>query len=81
MRKPMLIRKKAKNLWRLRPGQQIITIPILHNISRSKVSQTMKFGQLIEYSMRNIFLEKSYTKRGGEASPRPFKKYEHSTYL
>ena len=32
----------------------------------------MKFGQLIEYNMRNIFLEKSYTKFGGEISPRPF---------
>ena len=32
----------------------------------------MKFGQLIECSMRNIFLEKSYTKFGGETSPRPF---------
>ena len=31
----------------------------------------MKFGQLIEYNMRNIILEKSYTKCGGEASPRP----------
>ena len=26
----------------------------------------MKFGQLIEYSMRNIFLKKSCRKRGGE---------------
>ena len=26
----------------------------------------MKFGQLIEYNMRNYFLEKSYTKCGGE---------------
>ena len=32
----------------------------------------MKSGQLIEYNMRNIFLQKSYTKCGGEASPRPF---------
>ena len=32
----------------------------------------MKFGQLIECSMRNIFLEKSYTKFDGETSPRPF---------
>ena len=39
---------------------------------RSKGNQTMKFGQLIEYSTRNIFLEKSYTEWGGEASPRPF---------
>ena len=32
----------------------------------------MKFGQLIECNMRNIFIEKSYTKCGGETSPRPF---------
>ena len=54
-------------------GQQLITIHILPNISRSKGNQTIKFGQLLEYSMRNIFLRKSYTKCGGEASPRPFK--------
>ena len=47
-------------------------IHILLNISRSKGNQTMKFGQLIECNMRNIFLEKSYTKCGGETSPRPF---------
>ena len=42
------------------------------NILRSKGNQAMKFGQLIEYNMRNIFLEKSYTKCGGETSPRTF---------
>ena len=31
----------------------------------------MKFGQLIEYNIRNIFFEKSYTKCGGKTSPRP----------
>ena len=36
----------------------------------------MKFGQLVEYNIRNIFLEKSYTKSGEEASLRPF--YEKS---
>ena len=41
------------------PGKQTITIHMLHNISRSKGSQTMKFGQLIEFNMRNIFLENS----------------------
>ena len=30
----------------------------------------MKNGQLIECNMRNIFLEKSYTKCGGETSPK-----------
>ena len=34
----------------------------------------MKFGQLREYSLKNIFLEKSYTKCGGETIPRPFLK-------
>ena len=32
----------------------------------------MKYGQLIEYNIRNIFLEKSYTKFGEETIPRPF---------
>ena len=39
-------------------GNQIITIHILPNISKSKGNQTMKFCQLMEYNMRNIFLEK-----------------------
>ena len=33
-----------------------------------------KFGQLIEYTMKNIFLEKLYTKCGQKTSPRPFYK-------
>ena len=47
-------------------------IYILSNISTSKANQTMKFGQLVEYNMRNIFIERSYTKCGTETSPRPF---------
>ena len=35
---------------------QTITIHILPNISRIKGNQIMKFGQLIEYNKRNIFL-------------------------
>ena len=31
----------------------------------------MKFGQLIACNMKNIFLEKSYTKFGGETSSKP----------
>ena len=34
----------------------------------------MIFGQLIEYNIRNIFLEKSYTKCGGETIAKPFSK-------
>ena len=58
-------------------GQQIITIHILSNISRSKDNQTMRFGQLTEQKIRNI--GKSYTKYGGEASPRPFHKKSKSS--
>ena len=42
-------------------GKQIISIDILPNISRSIGNHTMKFGQLIEYNMRHIFLKKNYT--------------------
>ena len=56
------------------PGSQTIGIQILPNISRSKRNQTMRFGQLIinKYNMRNISVEKSYKKSGGETIPRPF---------
>ena len=37
---------------------QLITKLILTNISKSKGNQTMKFGQLIEYSKKNIFSSK-----------------------
>ena len=39
------------------PGLQTIAIHILPNISQSKGNQTMKFGQLIEYGKKNIFLQ------------------------
>ena len=56
----------TRKLWLIskfimsRTKQQIITIRILPNISRSKGSQTMKVGQLIAYNIRNIFLEKNH---------------------
>ena len=53
-------------------GWPTIVIHILPNISRSKGNQTMKFGQLIECNMRDIFLEKSYTKCDEETISRPF---------
>ena len=54
------------------PGKGKIAIHILPNISRSEGNQTMVFGQLTEYNLINIFLEKSYAKFGGETIPRPF---------
>ena len=51
-------------------------IVILH-MSRSKRNQAIKFGQLIEYSIKIIFLKKSCTKYGGETGPRSFKKKQN----
>ena len=59
---------------RLQPGYQTIAIHTLLKMSRSKVNQAMEFGQLIEYNMRNIFLETSYTKCGEKLFPEPFQK-------
>ena len=50
-------------------GKQTIAMHIL-----PKGNQTMKFGQLLEYKMKNIFLEKTYAKCGGESIVRPFSK-------
>ena len=52
-----LIKKVISNLMTSQ-AQQIV-IHILPDILGSKGNQTMKFGQLIECNMRNIFLEKS----------------------
>ena len=53
-------------------GKQTIAMYILPNISRIKGNQTMKFGQLTEYNLRNIFLEKSYTICSEATIPRRF---------
>ena len=54
---------------RSQPGKQATATHILPNISRSKDNKIMKFGQIIEYNMRNIFLDKSYPKCGGKTIP------------
>ena len=59
----------------LQPGKQTIAKHILSNISRIKGNQTMKFGQLLVYNMRNNFLEKSGTKYFGETIHKLFFKY------
>ena len=50
-------------------NKQTTAVHILPNFSRRKGNQIMKFGQLIEYNIRKFFLEKSYTKCGGETIP------------
>ena len=52
------------------PGQQTIALHILSNISQSKSNQVMKFGELIEYNKRNIFVQKACKKWGRETSSR-----------
>ena len=54
-------------------SQTTIAKHMLTNISRSKCNPAMKFGHLIEYNVRYIFLKKSYAKCGGEIIPRLFK--------
>ena len=44
---------------------------ILPTISRTKDNQAMKLGQLIEYNIKNIFLQKSLRKWGVETSSKP----------
>ena len=46
-----------------------ITIHMLSNIIRSKGNQTMKFGQLIEHDMRNIYFENHTEKVGIRTRP------------
>ena len=43
-------------------------------LKKSRQSDNEINGQSRDYYMRNTFLEKTYTKCGGEASPRPFSK-------
>ena len=51
-------------------GLSTIAIHILPNTSQSKGNKTMKFGQLLEYNKRNIYLQKLRRKRGKETSSR-----------
>ena len=55
---------------------------IIPNISKSKENQAMKFGQLIEYNMRNIISLKNHTQNVVEKLVSdPFLKNQNSAYL
>ena len=65
-----------------KPGKQTITIHILSNISRCKGYQTITFGQLIQYNVRNIFFKKNHTQNVVEKPfPNPFLKNQNRAYL
>ena len=61
----------TSKLMASQPGLQAIMIHILFSISQSKSNQIMKFGQLIEYNKRNIFLQKVCWKWSKETSSKP----------
>ena len=56
------------------PGKQVITMHILPNISKSNENQTMKFRQLMKYSMRKSFLKNDTRNVIEKNVPRPFSK-------
>ena len=58
--------------------KQTTAMHILFNISRSKSNKRMKFGQLIECTMRKNFHEKLFTKCGQETIPRPVSRNKNS---
>ena len=53
------------------PRWHTIIIHTMSNISRNKNSRTMKFGRLIEYKQRKIFIQKIFTKWGRWTRTRP----------
>ena len=69
-RKECLIRKirLTSKLMTSQPGLETVTIHIFPNTSQSEGNQTMKYGQLIEYNKRNIFLQKLCGKWDRETS-------------
>ena len=50
------------------------------NILRSKGNEAMKFSQLIEYNVRNTFLQKSCRKWGKKTSFRPLFVFKIASY-
>ena len=56
------------------PGQQAIVIHTLPSILRSKDNQTIKFGKLIEYNMKIIFLKNHMQDVVEKLAPDPFLK-------
>ena len=65
-----LIRTLIPELMTSHAVQKLIAIHILSNISRIQCNQAMKFGELIENNVRNIFLKKLCRKWGTKTSAR-----------
>ena len=64
------------------PEKQTIASHILPNMSRSRSNDIIKFCQLIEYSKRNIFIEKNNSQNMMEnLLPDPFPKSQIWAFL
>ena len=61
--------------------KQTIAIHILLSLSRSKGNQNKKSEHLVEYNMRNSFLEKSYTNMVEKVFPDTSLKYQNWAYF
>ena len=70
-RRQRLIRKirLISKFMTLQPGYKQLQYTYCLISQHVKTDEAIKPGQLIEYNLRKIFLEKSYTKCGGETIP------------
>ena len=68
--------KLISNYMTSQTGKHIITTHYC-SISEEVKIETIKFGSLLQYNMRIIFLEKSFTKYGGMLVPGPFIKNQN----
>ena len=74
-------RRSISKFMTSKPGKQTITINILPNNAKKEKESDSDIGKLIECNMRKIFLEKSFTKCGGETILKPFLKNQNCLYL
>ena len=49
--------KLISKFMTLQTGQQIFTIHVLPNVSRSKGNQVLKFGKLMKHDVRIVFVQ------------------------
>ena len=62
-----MVKRKLRQIPKILTSQtrtETVAINILAGISKTKGNQTMEFGQLIEYNVRNIFLQNLRRKDG-----------------
>ena len=62
-------------------GQQIVTIHMLRDISRSKGNQSMIFDQLIKYNVRYIFHQNHAENEAGRLVPDLFLIFKKALYI